>query len=224
MPGRLSMGAETDFVALRQAMIEGQLADRGIRDQRVLNAMLTVPRHLFVPQTERIYAYQDRPLPIGQNQTISQPYIVALMTELLLLQEDDKVLEIGTGSGYQAAVLGQVAGEVITIEGHADLAALAESLLREIGADNVQVHIGDGSLGWPQSAPYDAILATASAPSAPQPLLEQLAVGGRLVLPVGGARQQTLQRWVRNEGGFDHEDITPVAFVPLIGEHGWSDA
>jgi len=218
------MGAETDFVALRQAMIEGQLADRGIRDQRVLNAMLTVPRHLFVPQTERIYAYQDRPLPIGQNQTISQPYIVALMTELLLLQEGDKVLEIGTGSGYQAAVLGQLAGEVHTIERHADLAALAESLLREIGADNVQVHIGDGSLGWPQSAPYDAILATASAPSAPQPLLEQLAVGGRLVLPVGGARQQTLQRWVRNEGGFDHEDITPVAFVPLIGEHGWSDA
>jgi protein-L-isoaspartate(D-aspartate) O-methyltransferase len=218
------MGAETDFVALRQAMIEGQLADRGIRDPRVLNAMLTVPRHLFVPQTERIYAYQDRPLPIGQNQTISQPYIVALMTELLLLQEGDKVLEIGTGSGYQATVLGQLAGEVHTIERHADLAALAESLLREIGADNVQVHIGDGSLGWPQSAPYDAILATASAPSAPQPLLEQLAVGGRLVLPVGGVRQQTLQRWVRNEDGFDHEDVTPVAFVPLIGEHGWSDA
>jgi protein-L-isoaspartate(D-aspartate) O-methyltransferase len=217
------MGAETDFVALRQAMIEGQLADRGIRDPRVLNAMLTVPRHLFVPQTERIYAYQDRPLPIGQNQTISQPYIVALMTELLLLQEGDKVLEIGTGSGYQAAVLGQLAGEVHTIERHADLAALAESLLREIGADNVQVHIGDGSLGWPQSAPYDAILATASAPSAPQPLLEQLAVGGRLVLPVGGVRQQTLQRWVRNEDGFDHEDVTPVAFVPLIGEYGWSD-
>ena len=218
------MGAETDFVALRQAMIEGQLADRGIRDQRVLNAMLTVPRHLFVPQTERIYAYQDRPLPIGQNQTISQPYIVALMTELLLLQADAKVLEIGTGSGYQAAVLGQLAGEVHTIERHADLAALAGSLLQEIGADKVQVHIGDGSLGWPRSAPYDAILATASAPSAPQPLLEQLAVGGRLVLPVGGVRQQTLQRWVRNEGGFDHEDITPVAFVPLIGEHGWSDA
>jgi protein-L-isoaspartate(D-aspartate) O-methyltransferase len=217
------MGAETDFVALRQAMIEGQLADRGIRDPRVLNAMLTVPRHLFVPQTERIYAYQDRPLPIGQNQTISQPYIVALMTELLLLQEGDKVLEIGTGSGYQATVLGQLAGEVHTIERHADLAALAESLLREIGADNVQVHIGDGSLGWPQSAPYDAILATASAPSAPQPLLEQLAVGGRLVLPVGGVRQQTLQRWVRNEDGFDHEDVTPVAFVPLIGEYGWSD-
>jgi protein-L-isoaspartate(D-aspartate) O-methyltransferase len=218
------MGAESDFVALRQAMVDGQLADRGIRDPRVLNAMLTVPRHLFVPQTERIYAYQDRPLPIGQNQTISQPYIVALMTELLLLQEDDKVLEIGTGSGYQAAILGQLAGEVHTIERHADLAALAGSLLQEIGADNVQVYIGDGSLGWPQSAPYDAILATASAPSAPQPLLEQLAVGGRLVLPVGGARQQTLQRWVRNEGGFDHEDITPVAFVPLIGEHGWSDA
>lgn len=218
------MDAEEDFAALRQAMVEEQLVGRGIHDGRLLDAMRAVPRHQFVPRQEQIYAYQDRPLPIGQGQTISQPYIVALMTELLLLKPEDRVLEIGTGSGYQAAILGQLAGEVHTIERHAELAKRAKRVLRGIDADHIHVHVGDGSLGWPEAAPYDAILATASAPSAPQPLLEQLAPGGKLVLPVGGARQQYLQRWTRTEGGFRYDDVTPVAFVPLIGEHGWKDA
>lgn len=202
-------------------MVEDQLVDRGIRDRRLLDAMGSVPRHRFVPKEERDFAYQDRPLPIGENQTISQPYIVALMTALLSPQENERVLEVGTGSGYQAAILGCLAGEVHTVERHARLARRARRVLRDLGIDNVQVHVGDGSLGWPPAAPYEAILVTASAPAAPQPLLDQLAPDGRLVLPVGGARQQYLQRWWRRDGEFDSEDLTPVAFVPLIGVHGW---
>ncbi len=206
----------------RQRMVEEQLAARGIRDPRVLEAMRTVPRHRFVPEDMRDLAYADAPLPIGQRQTISQPYIVALMTELLELTGDEKVLEIGTGSGYQAAVLGALAREVYSVERLPALAERARALLRELGYHNVHVVVGDGTRGLREHAPYDAIVVTAAAPRVPKPLLEQLADGGRLVLPVGSRAGQILERWVRQGDEWRQERITPVAFVPLVGEHGWS--
>jgi protein-L-isoaspartate(D-aspartate) O-methyltransferase len=211
-----------DFEALREQMVRRQLAARDIHDERVLAATRAVPRQRFVPRSGQRHAYEDRPLGIGRGQTISQPYIVALMTQLLELQGDERVLEIGTGSGYQAALLAQLAAEVYTIERHAPLAERATGVLAELGMNNVQVHVGDGSLGWPDAAPYNAIIATAAAPRAPQALLDQLADGGRLVLPVGAGTSQILQRWRRKGEIFTHEDIVPVAFVPLIGEQGWS--
>lgn len=215
------MISEDGLAAQRETMVRQQLAARGIHDERVLAAMRAVPRHAFVPRREIPYAYEDRPLRIGKGQTISQPYMVALMTQLLELQGHEKVLEIGTGSGYQAAILGGMAAEVHTIERHVELAEGAELILASMGIKNVHVHIGDGSLGWPDAAYYDAIVATASAPKAPQAVLEQLATGGRLVLPVGDARRQLLQRWLRTADGLEFEDMIPVAFVPLIGEQGW---
>jgi protein-L-isoaspartate(D-aspartate) O-methyltransferase len=202
-------------------MVEEQIAARGVLDPLVLAVMESVPRHLFVPADDLAWAYADGPLPIGHSQTISQPYIVALMTELLLLESTDRVLEVGTGSGYQAAVLGEMAAEVHTVEVIPELAAQAARVLTDLGYANVHVHFGDGSLGWPDAAPYAGILVAAAAPSAPQPLLDQLADGGRLVIPVGGRGFQHLEVWERIGQEFTRRDNLAVAFVPLRGEHGW---
>jgi protein-L-isoaspartate(D-aspartate) O-methyltransferase len=212
---------ETEAAALREAMVANQLETRGVRDPRVLAAMRAVPRHRFVPAYQAGAAYRDSPLPIGQGQTISQPYIVALMSEMLELEGDERVLEIGTGSGYQAAILGQLAAEVISVERFASLAQEARGRLAELGYDNVRVEVGDGSLGWPEGAPYDAIIVTAASPGVPPPLEEQLAEGGRLVVPAGQRWTQSLVRVRRKGGRLRRETSIGVAFVPLIGEHGW---
>ena len=215
------MERQDPFAQQRRRMVEEQLKARGIRDQRVLDAMLNVPRHLFVRPEDREWAYADGPLPIGFGQTISQPYIVARMTELLGLKGEEKVLEIGTGSGYQAAVLAHLAREVHTVERIPELAEQARERLKRLGLTNVHVHVADGTLGWPAEAPYDAILVTAAAPQIPQPLLEQLAEGGRLVAPVGSRGLQYLERWTQVGDDFLHERFEPVAFVPLVGKYGW---
>jgi protein-L-isoaspartate(D-aspartate) O-methyltransferase len=214
---------EDEFRLEREAMVREQIERRGIRDKRVLEALRSVPRHLFVPAEERRYAYHDGPLPIGEGQTISQPYIVAVMTELLELQGDENVLEIGTGSGYQAAVLGRLARTVHTVERYARLAQRAEETLRTLGVNNVFVHVGDGSLGWPANAPYHAIVVTAAAPVVPPALLDQLLPGGRLVIPIGGPEGQMLERWVRKADHLEREVLFAVAFVPLRGAAGWSE-
>ncbi|HEX9028654.1 MAG TPA: protein-L-isoaspartate(D-aspartate) O-methyltransferase [Anaerolineales bacterium] len=214
---------EDAYTIPRQRMVKEQLRERDIDDPRVLEAMSLVPRHVFVPPEHRELAYADGPLPIGANQTISQPYMVALMTQLLELSGDEIVLEVGTGSGYQAAVLAHLARRVHTIERHANLARLAARLLADLGLDNVTVHVGDGSRGLPEFSPYQAILVTAAAPQVPPALLEQLAEAGRLVIPVGGQNGQTLERWVRQGPGFKREDHGMVAFVPLLGEFGWQN-
>lgn len=207
----------------REQMVETQLVRRGIKDKRVLDAMRQVPRHLFMPEDMRGLAYCDGPLPIGHGQTISQPYIVALMTELLELHGQEKVLEIGTGSGYQAAILSRLAREVYTIERHAALAQQAEKVLAQLGYDNVMIIVSDGTLGWPEHAPYEAIIVTAAAPDVPQPLLDQLADGGRLVAPVGSRWSQSLVKVKRQGDLLTRERLTPVAFVPLVGKHGWRE-
>jgi protein-L-isoaspartate(D-aspartate) O-methyltransferase len=210
-----------EFEAARRIMVETQLAGRDIRDSRVLNAMRAVPRHLFVPEDQAPHAYDDRPLPIGSGQTISQPYVVAFMTEKAHLRADARVLEIGTGSGYAAAVLGALAAQVYTIERHPELADAARKRLADAGAANVQVVTGDGTQGLPSEAPFDAILATASGPKVPEPLLEQLTVGGRLVMPVEHRfGHQQLVVIERTADGFDEKAVLGVAFVPLIGEYG----
>jgi protein-L-isoaspartate(D-aspartate) O-methyltransferase len=211
------------FEEKRQEMVYAQIERRGLNEPRLLQCLRSVPRHRFVPLDVQEHAYDDGPQPIGSGQTISQPYIVALMTSLAGLQGDENVLEIGTGSGYQAAVLACLAKTVHTIERHPALAGWAGSTLEDMGYKNVSVHLGDGSLGWPEAAPYQAILVTAAAPRPPQPLLDQLAEGGRLVIPVGERRQQDLQVWQREGGHFTWETIIPVAFVPMRGEHGWKE-
>ncbi len=200
----------------RREMVTEQIAARGVRDERVLDAMRRVPRHEFVPAVERSLSYQDEPLPIGYAQTISQPYIVALMTELLGLEPSDRVLEIGTGSGYQAAILAELVSEVDTIEIVEPLAERAQSDLARLGYDNVHVRAGDGYQGWPERAPFDGIIVTAAAPSIPKPLLEQLKVGAHLVIPVGDADQDLLVV-TRTESGFDERTEVPVRFVPMTG-------
>jgi protein-L-isoaspartate(D-aspartate) O-methyltransferase len=212
-----------DFAKLRQRMVHEQIAARGITDPAVLRAMETVPREEFVPDDLREFAYRDGPLPIGEEQTISQPYIVALMTDLLELGPDDQVLEIGTGSGYSAAVLSRIAAEVYTVERHKSLAAEARERFRRLHYDNIHVSHGNGTLGWPEYAPYDAIVVTAGGPEVPRPLLNQLAVGGRLVIPVGPALQvQNLILLLReDEHNYRRENLGGVRFVPLIGEAGW---
>jgi protein-L-isoaspartate(D-aspartate) O-methyltransferase len=215
------MDKEAFYAAERQRMVTEQFLTRDIHDERVLEAMRSVPRHRFIPREHRLQAYMDCPLPIGQDQTISQPYIVALMTQMLRLRGDEIVLEIGTGSGYQAAILGCLSREVHTVERHRRLAARAARMLVGLGLMNVHVHVGDGSQGWPESAPYDGILATAAAPRAPRPLLDQLADDGCLVLPVGSRGGQFLERWIRQGDELRSERGAPVAFVPLLGRYGW---
>ncbi len=212
-----------DWHTQAEHMVQEQIVARGIRAPRVLEAMRRVPRHLFVPEAYRSSAYEDHPLPIGHGQTISQPFIVAYMTELLDLPPDAKVLEIGTGSGYQAAVLAYLAREVHTIERFPPLAKTAQHRLEVLGFDNVTVHVGDGSHGLPEHAPFDGILVAASAPKVPTALLAQLAEGGRLVIPVGARGMQHLERWTRRENAFHQEVLDAVAFVPLIGAHGWPE-
>ncbi|OGO38412.1 MAG: protein-L-isoaspartate O-methyltransferase [Chloroflexi bacterium RBG_16_57_11] len=211
------------YASEREHMVESQIVRRGVRDVRVLEAMRDVPRHVFVAPEYRYLAYADGPLPIGNGQTISQPYIVALMSELLELRGDEMVLEVGTGSGYQAAVLARLARQVHTIERYANLARYAAGILQELGLDNVHVHTGDGTKGLPDFAPYTGIIVTAAAPNIPRPLLDQLEDGGRLVIPVGSRGGQVLERWTRHGERFDYESIIPVAFVPLVGEQGWKD-
>jgi protein-L-isoaspartate(D-aspartate) O-methyltransferase len=207
----------------KQRMVSEHLLGRGIRDKTVIRAMSEVPREAFLPSGMEPFAYDDGPLPIEQGQTISQPYIVAYMIEALQLQGDERVLEIGTGSGYAAAVLSRCAAEVFTVERIPSLEENARSLLKELGYHNVTVHLGDGTLGWQEHAPYDGIVVTAGAPNVPKELLSQLALGGRLVIPVGPTQHlQTLVRVSRTgEGDFRHEELCPVRFVPLIGEQGW---
>jgi protein-L-isoaspartate(D-aspartate) O-methyltransferase len=214
-----------DLSAERERMVRSHIAARGIRDPAVLRAMRTVPREAFLPSELAEFAYEDAPLPIGRQQTISQPYIVALMAEALELGPNDRVLEIGTGSGYAAAILARIAREVYTVERHAELAESAAARLRDAGFDNVHVLHGDGTLGWAAHAPYDAIVVAAGGPDVPPALTEQLAVGGRLVIPVGQDRSlQTLVRVTRNpDGSLTHHDLGGVRFVPLIGAQGWDE-
>lgn len=202
-------------------MVRRQIAARGLLDTRLLEAFETVPRHLFVPGQNRHRAYEDTALSIGYEQTISQPYIVALMTSLLALEGGERVLEVGTGSGYQAAILSRLAGQVYTLELDPRLAERAQDVLRELQYSNVHFSVGDGSLGWIEHAPYDGILVTAFAPRAPDPLLCQLVDGGRLVIPVGSRWAQLLELWTRRGGEYEWESIAPVAFVPLRGRFGW---
>jgi len=207
----------------REEMVTSQIFQRGIRDPRLLQALREIPRHCFLPKNLSEQAYQDGALPIGLGQTISQPYIVAVMTDLLQLSGSETVLEIGTGSGYQAAVLSRMAAQVHSVEVIPALAETAAETLCRLGIGNVQVHLGDGSaIGWQPGAPYAGILVTAAAPAVPAGLLEQLAAGGRLILPVGGNGGQELQRWTRGPDGFHLENLFPVSFVPLRGEAGWS--
>jgi protein-L-isoaspartate(D-aspartate) O-methyltransferase len=211
------------YAVERRQMVAEQLARRGLADPRLIAAFDETPRHLFVPDSVRHLAYGDGPLPIGFEQTISQPYIVALMTDLLHLSGSERVLDVGTGSGYQAAILARMADEVHSVELVPELAERAARLLDKLGMKNVDVHVGDGSLGWPEAAPYAGIVVAAAAPRAPQALLDQLADGGRLVIPVGQQGFQRLEVWRRSGDDFDRQEIIGVAFVPLLGEQGWSE-
>jgi protein-L-isoaspartate(D-aspartate) O-methyltransferase len=211
-----------NFEIARRRMVETQVIARGIRDRRVIEAMQKIPRHLFVEEAMAAQAYNDNPLPIGEKQTISQPYIVALMSELLELKGKEKVLEIGTGSGYQAAVLAVLAERVCTMERIRPLAMRARKVLDGLGLLNVNIRVADGTCGWVEESPFDAILVTAGAPEIPDTLVAQLAVGGRLVLPVGDQYSQTLVRIVRQQdGSCTIEDSIGCRFVKLIGRHGW---
>jgi protein-L-isoaspartate(D-aspartate) O-methyltransferase len=205
------------FVDLRQEMVDQQIRRRQVRAPSVLRAMEEVPRHRFVPDHQQGSAYVDAPLPIGDGQTISQPYVVALMTELLELDGDSKVLEIGTGSGYQAAVLSRIASEVYSIEIREGLGEQARNLLGELGYDNVEVRIGDGYQGWPEAAPFDGIIVTAAPERIPQPLVDQLRLGGKMVIPVGRFLQELLVI-TRTEDGIQTREVAGVRFVPMIGE------
>ena len=207
----------------RLRMVETQIAARGVRDERVLSAMREVPRHLFVPESYQTAAYNDSPLPIGKGQTISQPYIVAVMTELLRLMPTDKVLEIGSGSGYQAAILGKLAQMVVTVERIPEVAEIARANLARVGITNVTVATGNGTIGYPEGAPFDGILITAATPSVPAPLIDQMAEGGRLVAPVGSRDLQELVRLTRKGERITRELFGGVVFVPLLGEHGWQE-
>lgn len=213
--------SDSGFENARREMVARQIRDRGIQSERVLAAMQAVPRHLFVPAEHLFAAYADEPLPVGQGQTISQPFMVAAMADALSLDGSERVLEIGAGSGYQAAVLSLLAREVIAVEVQPILKDLARDRLERLDYRNVRVEQGDGSLGWPAAAPYNAILVTAGAPAVPPPLIEQLAEGGRLAIPVGPAEQQELLRIAKIEGRISQESICPCRFVPLVGRYGW---
>ncbi len=218
--------ADFDFAKRRDAMVRNQIAARGITSEPVLEAMRRVPRESFVPPRLREFAYDDCALPIEHGQTISQPYIVALMTEALTLKGGERVLEIGSGSGYGAAVLSRIAGRVFTVERIGELAGEAAARLADLGYTNVEVREGDGTQGWPEHAPYDAIVVTAGGPEIPRSLKTQLRIGGRLVIPIGPhPHDQALKRVTRvSEGDYRTEDLGDVRFVPLVGEEGWSPA
>ena len=208
----------------RRQMIEAQIRKRGVSSPRVLEAMAAVPRHEFVPDQFRADAYADKPLPIGEGQTISQPFMVAAMTEALELTGTERVLEIGTGSGYQAAVLSLLAREVFSVENHTSLALAAQERLTRLGYSNVHVHNGDGSAGFPDAAPYDAVLITAAAPAIPQVFASQLREGGRIVIPVGDQQDQILMQAKLEGGGWKTRELFSCRFVPLLGRYGWSRA
>jgi protein-L-isoaspartate(D-aspartate) O-methyltransferase len=211
-----------DYAIPRERMVSRLREHYAIHDERVLAAMKAVPRHIFVPEALQSRAYGDHALPISANQTISQPYIVARMTELLRIDGESRVLEIGAGSGYQTAVLAKIAGQVYAIERIGDLAREAQSRIRQLDIYNATVKCFDGTLGWAAHAPYDAILVAAGSPIIPTPLVNQLKTGGRLVLPVGDSREsQRLIRVIKTETGYTEEDHGGCAFVPLIGQHGW---
>jgi len=212
-----SAAAQDPFLGLRREMVASQIERRGVEDRRVLDAMREVPRHRFVPEGYREDAYADSPLPIGEGQTISQPYIVALMTSLLELDGDERVLEIGTGSGYQAAVLARLVREVYSVEILRPLGEQARTTLEELGYENVQVRVGDGYKGWPEKAPFDGIIVTAAPERIPEPLIEQLKVGGRLVIPVGNFWQNLLVI-TKTADGVEKRTVLPVRFVPMTGE------
>jgi len=211
-----------DFSTSRRRMVERHIRERGITDPLVIESMSHVPRHLFVEEALQGQAYSDFPLPIGEKQTISQPFIVGFMTQALQLQGGEKVLEIGTGSGYQAAVLARIVSRVYTVERLPALARRARRILDSIGANNVNIRLSDGTFGWDEEAPFDAIIITAGAPSIPAKYREQLAVGGRLVIPVGTLGAQTLKRVVRlGEAEYTEENLLDCRFVPLVGKFGW---
>jgi protein-L-isoaspartate(D-aspartate) O-methyltransferase len=212
-----NLNYEKMYEKLRSTMVESQIERRGVKDQNVLNAMCKVPRHEFVPNHLKKYAYADEPLPIGEDQTISQPYIVAYMTEQLQLKKNDKVLEIGTGSGYQAAILAEIVDSVFTIEIIDVLARRAEKTLKRIGYNNIFVKSGDGYKGWPEHAPFDAIIITAAPRKIPKPLVHQLTIGGRMILPVGDFAQDLILI-MKNEQGTIQKTLLPVRFVPMTGE------
>lgn len=212
-----------EFADLREHMVARQIERRGVKDKRVLDAMRKVPRHEFIEQAFQDKAYNDYPLPTQCDQTISQPYIVALMSELLGLKGTEKVLEIGTGSGYQTAVLAEISSSVYSVERFDTLANSAREKLKELGYTNMQIKTADGTNGWPEEGPYDAILVTASTPSIPEPLIEQLADNGIMVIPVGAKFSQDLIIAKKEAGGITTTRIAGVVFVPLIGEHGWEE-
>ncbi len=213
---------EQDFAAQRREMVESQLRGRGIRDVRVLEAMLEVPRHEFVPKEFRSHAYEDKPISIGEGQTISQPFIVAAMIEAMELKGNEKVLEVGAGSGYAAAILSRLAAIIHTVENHPNLATAAHKRLARLGFANVAVHTGDGSAGLAEAAPFDAILVAAAAPLVPQPLIEQLADGGRMAIPVGDEQAQELVLIRKSNDEIHSRTLHYCAFVPLVGRYGFS--
>ena len=219
----LSRGAKNDLVKVRMRMVDEQIIARGIRDPRVITAMRKVPRHVFVEEALQNQAYSDHPLPIGEKQTISQPFMVALMTEAMQLKGMEKVLEIGAGSGYQTAILAEIAFKVFSIERIRSLTIQARKLLYDLGYLNVEIKFSDGTLGWVDESPFDAIIVTAGSPGIPQPLVDQLAIGGRLVVPVGDAADQELVRITKTEEGTKREDLGGCRFVKLIGQHGWEE-
>lgn len=214
---------EDKYKKKRESMVDSQIVERGIRDRRVIEVMKTVPRHLFVPENMIEYAYDDRALSIGEGQTISQPYIVALMTELLELKGDEKVLEIGTGSGYQAALLSYLAKEVFTVERISSLAEEAKRRFEKLGIKNIKVFIKDGTEGLPEHAPFDRVIITAATPEIPPPLIEQLKNHGIIVAPVGDRYTQYLLKGIKRDTELEEHYLIPVAFVPLIGKYGWRD-
>lgn len=211
-----------DLAGTRDRMVRTQMEKRGIQDRRVLEAFRKVPRHLFIPEGIRNRAYEDSPLPVGRGQTISQPYTVARMTELLELTGAEIVLEIGTGSGYQSAILAELAEWVYSVERMRDLAMQARKILDELKYYNVAVKVGDGTMGWREQAPYDRVIVTAGSPEIPRPLVEQLKDGGRIVIPVGDAHTQNMIVGVKKGGKLETKDMGAYRFVELIGEHGWN--
>lgn len=220
--GQVAIGARTSapYFAEREQMVVHQIKRRGIKDPKIINAFLKVERHRFVPKRYLANAYEDRPLPIGEGQTISQPYIVAFMTDVLNLSRSDKVLEIGTGSGYQAAILGELSDNVFTIEINEPLGKRADKLLKELGYTNVKVKIGDGYKGWKEHAPYDAIIVTCAPSHVPAPLKEQLKEGGRMIIPVGGRFNQSLVLLRKIDNALEEENVLPVLFVPMVDPTG----